>query len=133
MQAAIGVYKAFRNGKIHGVKLVLVSCAEGRGLRTVEGMLYGKLNRFEVFHVTAQGAFCIFVRAVSLGKSRKYVRSANAIIGSRGCAVGCQLHTRNVIATGVAVYSVREGRAANLPVNDLELVKQIFIIAAFGF
>ena len=96
-------------------------------------MLYGKLYRFEIFHVTGKRAFCIFVRAVSFGKSRKYVRSAHTVFGCRGCAVGRQLYTRNVIAAGVAVYSVREGRAVYLAVNNLELVKQIFIIATFGF
>ena len=84
LQRSVCIKETLGDGKVHGVKLVLMSRAQRRGLRAVKGVLDRKLNGFQIFHVAGQRTLGVGIRPVALGKARKDIRSANAVLGSGG-------------------------------------------------
>ena len=98
-------------------------------MRTIEGVLYRKLNCFKIFDIAIKCALGLSIRAIAFCKSRIDKRTAYTILCSIVCSVFRYFHAGNVISTRIAVHSVCECRTIDRLIYNLELIEEIFVIA----
>ena len=89
LKLAVFLDVTFRNGKVHGIQLILMTRAESRSFGSVEGVLDREGYGLQFLNLTTKGAFVIGVLPVPCRVAGEAVSSTYMILcGSPGAVNG---------------------------------------------